>query len=513
MNDLKSLSQSFNSCFDSFIRNLPDSSSNKSNIQDKIHSYHTTILQIINGKGQALWESLDQEIDKKLENIRSSNIDLKSKQGRLGASLIKAENESKETTESGISEINVLQVKVDHKETAIDNINAEILQLEAENEALAASPLPVIKPPPTAERNARISLKQKQQEVNSASAEYEKMKRDYFIQIQQCSQGIEKSKHEVEVLEMQLNSLLSRISLMNRAGTFNKRSHFDRQNEFREMENRHAELEKLDMASKYPPYKKQDFHSNNSALPQLKLSQKYDISGSNVCLVGERDFQIEETRQTVSEPRNDLKKHAFAKLNLSKHQATNAANEGGNENENHGQGKKDIRSVKIEGEKTIHVELPSQPNSGRSPIRRIPTPCHEKDRTDECLNQTQAAIKEADDFLAELSMTDLLPAQTKSESSTKQNDDNKMDVKEPEEPKETSHHRSPPPVKKKPPQIPPKKKDGPISFLPISEEEVKKVARPLTCNEENQPRRIQISKKKGYEIVFFHIAERIPKVC
>lgn len=504
INDLKSLAQQLNAALDLSVRNFPVQPPQTQNFsKEKIISYTSAMKSIISGKSDELCDSVDNELNKRIEEVKKSNSSLKGKQSKLASSLLKIERDTNENkyqdpTESDKS---VLLKKIEAKLSAIDNINAEILQLEAENEALQDTPIPTVKPPTTAEKKARISLKQKQQEFANLNNEYDKMKREFSIQIQQSSQGLEKSKKEVEVLEMQINSIQSRINLMNRAGNISNQK-------------RSLQETSTSKINKLPSFNR----SNGSNLPTLSLTTQCNVI---------EPHDVNETtdnyipKKPSSEPQQSLRDLSFNRSNRPNR----------------------ISSIS---------DSESSQKVSRSPRQRVPTA--EMDKTDKCLQEMSAAFLEAEQFLRELNAFDDDTSASKSyqskegtstnndsieeidlntslidESIEKVNTENfneevkKGEVKnkqklvsEPKSSPSTPSHRRIPALPKTPnssgnPRNQKKKDD--ISFMPISEEEMKKVARPLTCNESEKPgKRIPVNLRDGYELVFFHIAERVPKL-
>lgn len=449
IHDMKTLKTAVNSSFDSFLKNLPLNVQNNLPFKNKLKNCKDSIIGILKGQGNILWEKLEKEVTKQLDEYKRSNIDLKGKQSRLGTMLVKTENGENLNTAQTDQDANVLSYKIEGKEQMIENLKSEISQLETENEKLQSTPIPVVKPPPTAERNARTNYKTKQQDIQQLTADYDQMRRNYSIKIQQASQAIETSKHEVEKLEMQLNSILSRISLMTRGNT----KRLPEPNQTLNQEEKLRPVPKSNLPPIHPNLNNQGLPQLTTIpveLPEIPLSPK--LSNEN---------QIKHPRQIVSEPRNDLKERAF-------HRSTYKVQNDDPQN-----------NVKND-DPLIPVPIPPRSVSGRISARRLPTP--EMNKTDELLTNAQAVFEEADNFIKEIN-----------------NEEKKTTPKEPDQPKQS-------PKK-------PKKKENEISFLPISEEEMKKVARPLTYNESQTPgTRIQSAKKAGYEFAFFFIAERIPKV-
>lgn len=521
ISDIKTLVQHLNIALDSSMKNLPIQPTQIQHFsRNKIISYTSNIKSVISGHEDELWVNVENDLNKRIDEVKKSISNLKGKQSKLSSSLIKIERDSNENKlqDSLESDKLVLLKKIEAKESAIDNLNAEILQLEAENEALQDTPVPTIKPPSTADKNARISLKQKQQEFSNVNSEYEKMKRDFSIQIQQSSQGLERSKKEVEVLEMQINSIQSRINLMNRAGAINLQKH---------------SLQETSKIPKLPNF----VRPNGSNLPTLSLSIQCNVIEPNN---SEEDNSLPAINDNIlnndindipkkpsSEPQQSLREFSFNRSN------------------------RPIRASFISDSDSPL----QQQKSNKIPKPRIPTA--EMDKTDKCLQEMSAAFLEAEEFLKELNAfdddnyTNNKSSQDQAESNiidntndtiennddlyvqledqNSKNDDqieteNKKDVKikpktvsEPKSSPCTPSHRRIPVMPKTPnsssnPRNQRKKDD--VSFMPISEEEMKKVARPLTCNESEKPgRRIPVNLRDGYELVFFHIAERVPKLA
>lgn len=537
--DIKSLAQSLNAALDLVMENLPIQAKTQHFSKEKILSCTSAMKGILSGNGDQLWESVEKGINTQTDELKKSTSSLKSKLAKFASSYLKKDKDSFEnkSQESSENDKSVLLKKIEAKDTAIDNMNAEILQLEAENEALQATPLPTVRQPSTAERNARISLKQKQQGFSNLNAEYDKMRRDFSIQIQQNSQGIEKSKRDIEKLECQINTIQSRINLMNKTGSLPKRS-----------------LQEINKTPKLSQFNR----TNGSNLPTLSFSTQCNVIGTNntddnnMLPSIKNDDNYEPPRKPSSQPQQYLKEYAFNRTRNARASAVSDSN----------------------------PNLPKQPQQQQQPPKRIPRnrfSTEEKDKTDKCLQDMSAAFLEAEQFLKEINAlpndndtitsngndniliqsdelkgNDNVSLQSK-QNETIQNDNNddmfvefiesdgsetppekendngeddKINAEIKPKPKPISESKSNPssPTHKRMPIMPktPNNSNNPrnqrrrddISFMPISEEEMKKVARPLTCNESEKPgKRIPLSLREGYEMVFFHIAERIPKLA
>ena len=76
--DIKSVAQSINIALDSFIQKFPIKPNQIHQLtRDKIISYSSIIKGIISGCGDELWNIFEKDIDKQLDEVKKSNLNLK----------------------------------------------------------------------------------------------------------------------------------------------------------------------------------------------------------------------------------------------------------------------------------------------------------------------------------------------------------------------------------------------------------------------------------------------------
>ena len=493
--DLKNLYQNVNSCLDQLMKRLPDPTQNrlsKIKYQDKIEGYKTTILQIINDKNvniDKLWENIEKDLEKKIEETRYSVITFKGKTGMLGDSLIKAEAqiENKKKIDLSYSDENVLYLKIDTLKNKMVSIKSEIHILENANKSLNQSDIKGLDKSLTnmdefSELHSKI--KQKQEDLNNLNTNYEQMKRDYLIQIQKCSTSLEKAKNANEILEMQLKSLQSRIMLMNHQGSFSKSI---------------IEIKRPHNDNPHPQNNLPSLRKLTNTNKDMKVSKSHDEIISN-----KKEF-LEKSRENITKYHTSITQE----IALNQKNDDPAPESFMNENK----------------EEEEQIENPNPLNT-ISPPKRILTPSVEKDKTDHILQNTQKTMNEAECIISELGLNneddfnynddfyntdhnnandDFHPSDdfNNSDYFNKNDDDNDNTKTEPEESNQTESDSKSTESDKVP-------KCDDISFMPISEEEVKRVARPIISKSNDLIKRIPLSKQ-GYEFAFFQIAERVPR--
>ncbi|KAK8863867.1 hypothetical protein M9Y10_011558 [Tritrichomonas musculus] len=134
----------------------------------------------------------------------------------------------------------------------------------------------------------------RQQEIAYFNQNLEKNQYNYSVRIQQASQEVDKYKREIEIIEMQLNSMISRILMTKRTGNFQKR-----------------EVENLNTHWGIS-------RTNDSTLPQLNLKKQSRLNSSNVSFKPSSPLSKKENnemRYPVSEPQIGNSLEAYNRRN------------------------------------------------------------------------------------------------------------------------------------------------------------------------------------------------------
>lgn len=248
MTEIESLYQSLNAALDNFICKLPVFIQSNQQLKSKYISIKSAIDGILYGNGDQLWESFNQELDKHLEETK-----------RINGRLKQYKNSSAAQQQDEINESNTIT-------------------------------------PSTTKNTASNLIKQKQQELNNLNMNYEKMKNSYSIQIQQELQEVDKYKRDIEILNMQINSILNRIMMSTRPINISK-SETDA-------------IPKLNLI-------RANIRSNGSLLPQLNSSRQ-PIKNPRVAFSAlplSNNVESNEIRHPVSEPQMNTKSGAFHRGN------------------------------------------------------------------------------------------------------------------------------------------------------------------------------------------------------
>lgn len=258
MTEIESLYQSLNAALDNFICKLPVFIQSNQQLKSKYISIKSAIDGILYGNGDQLWESFNQELDKRLEETK-----------RINGRLRQYKNSSAAQQ----------QDKINESDTII----------------------------PSATKNSANNLiKQKQQELNNLNMNYEKMKNSYTIQIQQELQEVDKYKRDIEIINMQINSILNRIMMLTRPINMSK--------------------SETDAIPKLNPFRA-NIRSNGSLLPQLNSSRQ-PIKNPRVAFSAlplSNNVESNEIRHPVSEPQMNTKSGAFHRGNRNLYSINNNA--------------------------------------------------------------------------------------------------------------------------------------------------------------------------------------------
>lgn len=241
LTEIKYLYQSLSAALDSFICKIPIFIQCNQSTKSKVLSIKSAIDGILYGNGDQLWESFNQELDKRLEEIKRVNTRLK------------------------------------------------------QNEYSSAEPKKIQK---NANANeSSILLKQKQQELYNLTTDYQNMKNSFSIQIQQVSQEIDKYKNDIEIINMQINSILNQIMARNRSLNLSKN-----------------EADNIKKTNLHRPI----IRSNDSLLPQLNSSRQPIKLSSRVAFSASphsNAIENNEIRYPVSEPQMNGNQRAFYRSN------------------------------------------------------------------------------------------------------------------------------------------------------------------------------------------------------
>lgn len=277
MTEIKSVHQTLKAALDSFILNLPTFLQNDDPLQNQIQKIKFTISGILNGQGDELWNSYNKELDKRLEEAKLINIRLKQNQANSSAAFLKNEKKTK-------SNQSILKTEIsDSKNPKYDELKH---QNEEEEEAIQKNPI--------SKHDIHELIEMRQQEIAYFNQNLEKNQYNYSVRIQQASQEVDKYKREIEIIEMQLNSMISRILMTKRTGNFQKR-----------------EVENLNTHWGIS-------RTNDSTLPQLNLKKQSRLNSSNVSFKPSSPLskkEINEMRYPVSEPQIGNSLEAYNRRN------------------------------------------------------------------------------------------------------------------------------------------------------------------------------------------------------
>lgn len=279
-----SVFEKVNSGLEALMKSLPDHIKPGSDFKANLDSYQT----ILRCRATAYldadhWEEVDQELTKQIEAVRAEIIDLKGKSNRQAKSLVKIEKEEY-IEDPNTTEMNILVAKVDKKEKRLAAVQEEIANLERENEEVqndlnnGTAP----KPPVTAIREKRSQISGIQQESAQIEKDWNTTQRENNIKVTKITQNIQTLENENNLLEMQINSLVSRIDLMTQAAKVPKKSYSQRQKELEELDKKFTEEEDEPQQTEQPVKKyhfapraprEQIVLKNNPKLPKEQNEQ------------------------------------------------------------------------------------------------------------------------------------------------------------------------------------------------------------------------------------------------
>lgn len=258
MTEIESLYQSLNSALDNFICKLPVFIQTNQQLKSKFLTIKSSIDGILYGNGDQLWESFNQELDKRLEEMKRINARLKHDKNYSSAESSKTQKNLKDRKNLN------KQQEIDLNKTSLSSSNG-----------------------------STILIKQKQQELYNLNKNYESMKSNYSIQIQKESQEIDKYKRDIEIINMQINSIMNRIMMSTRP--INIPRH--------DMNN----LQKLNP-------RLSNIKSNDSIFPQLNSNRQPIVNPSRVAysaMPHSNGIENNENRYPVSEPQMNSNYHPF----------------------------------------------------------------------------------------------------------------------------------------------------------------------------------------------------------
>lgn len=130
MTEIESLYQSLNSALDNFICKLPVFIQTNQQLKSKFLTIKSSIDGILYGNGDQLWESFNQELDKRLEEMKRINARLKHDKNYSSAESSKTQKNLKDRKNLN------KQQEIDLNKTSLSSSNGSTILIKQKQQEL-----------------------------------------------------------------------------------------------------------------------------------------------------------------------------------------------------------------------------------------------------------------------------------------------------------------------------------------------------------------------------------------